>query len=33
MIVTSLPKRWKIDANSHPIVPPPMITRRFGTSV
>ena len=33
MIVTSLPKRWKIDANSHPMIPPPRMTRRLGTSV
>ena len=32
-IVTSLPKRWKIDANSQPMMPPPSTTRRFGTSV
>ena len=33
MIVTSLPKRWKIDANSQPMMPPPSTTSRFGTSV
>ena len=32
-IVTSLPKRWRIDANSHPMIPPPRMTMRFGTSV
>ena len=31
--VTSLPKRSKIEANSTPMIPPPRITRRFGTSV
>ena len=30
-IVTSLPKRLKIDANSQPMIPPPSTTRRFGT--
>src|SRR4249920_2554111 len=33
MIVTSEPKRLKIDANSQPMIPPPRTTRRFGTSV
>ena len=33
MIVTSEPKRLKIDANSEPMMPPPRITSRFGTSV
>src|SRR3954466_13251479 len=32
-IVTSEPKRLKIDANSEPMMPPPRMTRRFGTSV
>jgi hypothetical protein len=32
-IVTSVPKRSKIDANSHPMMPPPRTTRRRGTSV
>ena len=32
-IVTSLPKRSKIDANSQPMMPPPRTTRRRGTSV
>ena len=32
-IVTSEPKRLKIDANSEPMMPPPRITSRFGTSV
>ena len=32
MIVTSEPKRLKIDANSQPMIPPPRMTRRFGTS-
>ncbi len=31
-IVTSLPKRLKIDANSTPTAPLPMITMLFGTS-
>ncbi len=33
MIVTSEPNRLKIDANSQPMIPPPRMTRRFGTSV
>ena len=33
MIVTSLPKRSKIDANSQPMMPPPRTTSRRGTSV
>ena len=33
MIVTSVPKRRKIDANSQPMIPPPSTTSRFGTSV
>ena len=33
MIVTSLPKRSKIEANSQPMIPPPRTTRRLGTSV
>ena len=33
MIVTSEPKRLKIEANSAPMMPPPRITSRFGTSV
>ena len=33
MIVTSLPKRSKIEANSQPMMPPPRTTRRLGTSV
>ena len=33
MIVTSEPKRRKIEANSQPMIPPPSTTRRFGTSV
>ena len=33
IIVTSVPKRSKIDANSQPMIPPPRTTRRFGTSV
>ena len=33
MIVTSVPKRLKIDANSQPMIPPPRTTRRAGTSV
>ena len=32
-IVTSEPKRWKIEANSQPMIPPPRTTRRPGTSV
>ena len=32
MIVTSLPKRRKIDANSTPTAPLPMMTIDFGTS-
>ena len=32
MIVTSLPKRRKIDANSTPTAPLPMMTSDFGTS-
>ena len=32
-IVTSVPKRWKIDANSQPMMPPPSTTSRRGTSV
>ena len=32
-IVTSLPKRWKIDANSQPMIPPPSTTSRRGTWV
>src|SRR4051812_30892074 len=32
-IVTTEPKRLKIDANSEPMMPPPRMTRRFGTSV
>ena len=32
MIVTSLPKRLKIDANSTPTAPLPMIAIDFGTS-
>ena len=31
-MVTSLPKRLKIDANSTPTAPLPMITSVFGTS-
>src|SRR6266498_1729217 len=31
MIVTSEPKRRKIDANSQPMIPPPRTTRRRGT--
>ena len=31
-MVTSLPKRWKIDANSTPTAPLPMMTIDFGTS-
>ena len=30
-IVTSLPKRWKIEANSQPMMPPPRMTSRPGT--
>ena len=33
MIVTSVPKRLKIDANSQPMIPPPRTTSRRGTSV
>ena len=33
MIVTSEPKRLKIEANSAPMMPPPRITSRFGTSI
>ena len=33
MIVTSEPKRLKIEANSAPMMPPPRITSRRGTSV
>ena len=33
MIVTSEPKRRKIDANSQPMIPPPSTTSRRGTSV
>ena len=32
-IVTSEPKRWKIEANSQPMMPPPRTTRRPGTWV
>ena len=32
-IVTSVPKRSKIDANSQPMIPPPRTTSRRGTSV
>ena len=32
-IVTSEPNRLKIDANSEPMMPPPRMTSRFGTSV
>ena len=32
-IVTSLPKRLKIEANSQPMMPPPRTTSRRGTSV
>ena len=32
-IVTSVPKRWKMDANSQPMIPPPSTTSRRGTSV
>ena len=32
-IVTSEPKRWKIEANSQPMIPPPRTTSRRGTSV
>ncbi len=31
MIVTSEPKRLKMDANSQPMIPPPRTARRFGT--
>ena len=31
MIVTSEPKRLKIDANSQPMIPPPRTTSRPGT--
>ena len=31
MIVTSVPKRLKIDANSQPMIPPPRMTSRRGT--
>jgi hypothetical protein len=30
-IVTSLPKRWRMEANSQPMIPPPSTTIRFGT--
>ena len=30
-IVTCEPNRWKIDANSQPMIPPPSTTRRSGT--
>ena len=33
MIVTSEPKRRRIEANSQPMMPPPRMTRRLGTSV
>src|SRR5437763_6013011 len=33
MIETSEPNRWKIEANPQPMIPPPRMTRRFGTSV
>ena len=33
MIVTSEPKRLKIEANSAPMMPPPRITSRLGISV
>src|SRR5215475_3317686 len=33
MIVTSVPKRLKIEANSQPMMPPPRMTSRLGTSV
>ena len=33
MIVTSVPKRLKIEANSQPMIPPPSTTSRAGTSV
>ena len=33
MIVTSEPKRRRIEANSQPMMPPPRMTRRPGTSV
>ncbi len=32
MIVTSEPKRWRMEANSQPMIPPPRMTSRFGTS-
>src|SRR3954447_2988891 len=32
MIVTSEPKRWKIDANSQPMIPPPRTASLRGTS-
>ncbi len=32
-IVTSVPKRLKIEANSQPMIPPPRTTSRAGTSV
>ena len=32
-IVTSVPKRLKIEANSQPMIPPPRITSLRGTSV
>ena len=32
MIVTSEPKRLKIEANSQPMIPPPRTTSRAGTS-
>jgi hypothetical protein len=32
-IVTSVPNRSKMEANSQPMIPPPRTTRRFGTSV
>src|ERR671910_2052214 len=32
-MVTSEPKRWKMDANSHPMMPPPSTTSRRGTCV
>jgi hypothetical protein len=33
MIVTSVPKRLKIEANSQPMMPPPSTTSRAGTWV
>ena len=33
MIVTSEPKRWKIEANSQPMMPPPRTTSLRGTCV